>query len=151
MDLMGTEFEMKSSSFLSTEISNVVSEHFNLVTNSCDDLNVSYVPSNVILNHADAGYSCLECHEVFHEIIGLNLHINSKHSTTKRYVCEECNAMFFSSHKYKLHCNSKHDIARPFKCEICRSTYSNIAALKTHLRRHEANPPSFKCNLCGEF
>ncbi|XP_047134392.1 zinc finger protein 568 isoform X1 [Hydra vulgaris] len=131
MDLTQTDLK---TSILVTEAGGTVNEHFNIDTKS---------------NDIDSVYSCLECNSVFQEAVSLNLHINSKHSSSKKYVCEECDAMFFSSYKFKLHCSSKHNIVRPFKCGICINSYSNISALKIHLRSHEENPPSFKCTLCG--
>ena len=99
------------------------------------------------MSDEESSFRCEDCGSVFRKAKHLRHHIDTVHSTERRYVCESCGLSYKRSSHLRRHVQNSHNAAE-LRCsfEGCDKIFKGPEQLKKHLKRHEK---SHACELCG--
>ena len=89
------------------------------------------------LKHRKKGaIECHECHRVFGDKWGLNLHRSSHSDKSSNFACAYCDKCYPSQSRLSQHCQSCHPESRTWRCEECLMSFSTSKRLMFHYRKH---------------
>lgn len=100
-------------------------------------------------------FRCYFCDEVFTIKWKLTKHLQTYHSSERKFVCVICGRAFKQSHHLREHVTS-HTGERNYNCDICDKSFQRKSSQQRHMKSHNAIPGEkakkcpFLCTICGK-
>lgn len=110
--------------------------------------NKFYLKEHIQYKHTkDTNFSCQECDYKCVTKTALTTHIH-KHTGEKPYACDLCEYRSSEIRLLKLHMQRKHTETKKFSCPLCLAKCATQIKLDEHILNH-AKDKTFKCDICN--
>ncbi|NXG66734.1 ZN407 protein, partial [Hemiprocne comata] len=141
------ETDAKSNCNTASEIQDLTEDSQNTLSSSTTAIQ----DSDAKLTAGHGVHTCIDCGNVFHNRISLEVHIAKLHTKRVLFHCQVCSYSSGVREDMTQHCrDSKHQMGGcSFNCQLCSFTSLNVISLQSHMS--EVHNLSHSCPTCILF